>query len=132
MVNFQDIIFISSAAGFKRSGGYNVSANVSATNLTVGVAIFFTITTPMENADAISMLQVQFDPQDSFYRQVEGYTFAQFPSAASPQYEIGCASFFTGSEHKLFVYVANQTGGTVSVPAWTLRINLSVYDSPFA
>lgn len=132
MIDFEDIIFISSASGFKRSSGINVAFNVTSVNITAGTVVYFTLTTPMDNEDAISMCQVQFDGLDSFWRQVDGYTFAEYPSAASSNYEIGVVSYFTGSEHKLFVYIVNQTGVTQLVPAWILRLKLSVYDTPFA
>lgn len=131
-VDFSKTQYISNAAGFRRSGGFSVSASVSAVSLTAGQAVFFSLNTPIENADAISVCQVRLEGLESFWRQVEGYVFTQFPSVAAPDYEIGLVSSFTGSTHKLFVYIADQGGGGASVPAWTLRLRLSVYDAPFS
>jgi hypothetical protein len=54
-----------------------------------------------------------------------------FPDLTSPNYEIGTLAYFSGTTLTLFTYIANQTGGSVVVPAFSLDYRINLYIAPF-
>lgn len=128
--------YISYLSGFKNKFSYDVSNEVAGFSLATGTFLAITTTltfdSPGDVLGDISSVRVWLDGLDSVWRKVDGFVFTRYPSAAAPDYEVGTLSFFTSTTHVLYVYVVNQTGGTVNIPDFTIRYILNTFDAPFS
>lgn len=131
MLNFSKAAFTTTAGGFKNYDSKDFSVSVPAQNLTVGNFVSYTATTPLNNTNAISQVQIRYNNLESFYRIVQGNTILRYPSYTTPDFEVGSIVYFTGGVVNVFTYIANQTAGTVAVPAFTINCRAFLYLAPF-
>lgn len=134
-INLEKTQYVSLLSGFKNKFGYNVTNVTPGYSIPVGQFVAITTTLTFVNPGAvlgdISSVQVKLDGLETFWRTIEGYTVIRFPNSAAPQYEVGIITFFTATQHTVYIYIVNQTGGTVNVPAFTIRYRLNTFDTPF-
>lgn len=93
-------------------------------------------TTALNNTNAVTAVQVQYTNIETFYRQLPGYSFVDYPSAGTRTYQIQSFSYFTGGNLIIDSYISNQTGnvvapGPVTVPAITFNCRAFLYSAPF-
>lgn len=134
-VNLQKTQYISSLSGFKNKFGYNVTNATPGYSLGAGQFVAITTTLTFINPGAvigdISSVQIKLDGLETFWRNLEGMFWVEFPDSTTPTYEVGALTFFTPTTHSVYVYIANETGGTINIPAFTIRYRLNTYDAPF-
>lgn len=135
MVDMQKTQYISNLSGFKDKDNLSVTVNVSAFSLGAGQFLNITNTTPFADPtiafNNISSLRIKYGGLETFWRQVDGFIASDYPSPSVPDYQIGSLTYFTATAHVLYIYIANQTGGIVNVPALTIQYELNLYDGPF-
>lgn len=129
-VNLQKTQYISLLSGFKNKNNYSLSHDVASYNLSAGQAVQVIINLVFSNPDAVlgnlSSTQVKYDGIESFWRLINGFGFSQ-----QATYEIGSLTYFSPTTYTLYTYLANETGGNITSPAFTIRIRLNMYDMPF-
>lgn len=134
-IDLQKTQYISSLSGFRRKFTYNVTNPLPGYSLPTGTFVAIqtdlTFTNPGAVLGDISSIQIKYDGLETFWRHLDGFVFSQYPNFVSPDYEITALTFFTPTQHSLYIYIVNQTAGTVNVPAFTLRYKLTTYDTPF-
>lgn len=134
-VDLQKTQYVSTLSGFKNKYLYDVSSAIPGYSLTVGTYVAVTITLTFLNPGAvlgdISSVQIKYDGLDTFWRVVEGFVFTDYPSSAVRDYEITTLTYFTNTSYIIYMYIVNETAGTVVVPAFTFRYRLNTFDSPF-
>lgn len=89
-------------------------------------------TTPLNNTNAVSILQVQFVGLDSFVRLLPGVIVVDYPNVSSAQYQIESLSYYSSGNLVVDTYISSQTGpGSVTVPAITFNYTAKLYQAPF-
>jgi len=131
MLNFSKVAFTTTASGFKNYASKDFSVSVPAQNLAAGNAVFYTASTTLDNTKAISQVQVRYTNLEPHYRVVQGETILRYPNYSTPDFEVGSIVYFSGGVLNVFTYVANQTGGTVAVPAFTITCRAFLFLAPF-
>jgi len=87
--------------------------------------------TPLDNEDAISHVQIRYEGLQSFWRQFPGYLITNFPIYDTPDYQIQSYKYFTGGVLYVDTYIANQAGVSVLIPDIIVRAKASLYLAPF-
>lgn len=134
-IDMQKTQYVSLLSPLKNKLGYEVTNALPGYALAAGTFVSIATTLRFRSPGIvlgdISNVQLKYDGLESFWRKIDGYVFSSYPSFSAAQYEIGALTFFTATTHTLYVYIANQTGGVVNVPAFTLRYRLNTFDAPF-
>jgi hypothetical protein len=131
MSNVTKIRAASAFSGFKNSPTKLFSVSVPGQNLGAGAFVHYTASTTLDNANAISQVQVKYTNLETFWRVVPGMTIGRYPTYAVPNYEIGSLVYFTGGSVTVYTYIANQTGGVVAIPAISIDCSASLFLAPF-
>lgn len=135
-IDLQKTQYVSSLSGFKNKFGYEVTSVLPGYSIGVGrfisVDTVLTFVNPGVVIGDISSVQIKYDGLETFWRTLDGFVFTEFPHPNLPDYEIGAVTFFTPTQHHVYLYIVNQTGGTINVPSFTLRYRLNTFDAPFS
>lgn len=131
-VNTNIIIASSNFSGFMNSSAATFSASVSSQNISAGGYIGpIRASTPLNNTNAVSQVQIQYSGVDSFWRILPGNITYNVPNSSSPTYQIESFSYFSGGTLYVDSYVSNQTGGTITIPAIIFNCRGFVFLAPF-
>lgn len=134
-INLQKTQYVSLLSGFKNKFGYNVTGAISGFSLPAGEFVAISAILTFQNPGAvigdISSVQIKLDGLETFWRNLEGMFWVEFPNSSAPQYEIGCLTFFTPTTHTVYTYIVNETGGAINIPSFIIRYRLNTFDSPF-
>lgn len=132
-IDFTGLKFLSSIPSFQEYDKVSFSVSVPGQNLTAGSFVSYTASTPLNNANAVTNIQIQYNGLDSFWRYVPGRVYAGYPDYdfGTRKYEVGSYTYYNGSNLNVFTYIVNQTGGTVAIPAFSVDIVAFLYLAPF-
>lgn len=124
-----------SAASSKLSGlkNYNplgapFSVVVTGQILAAGAFVSATASTPLNNSNAISQIQIQYSGVQTDWNVVYGSVGNFF---AASTYEIDSLYYFDSINLNVFSVVVNQTGGNVTIPTITINCRGFLYLAPF-
>lgn len=131
MPNFTNLAATSAADGFKNYSSVSFSASIASQNIAAGGYATASASTPLNNANAVSQVQVQFSGVNSFWQVLTGSIYQDVPDSASMTYEIEAISYFTGGNAKVDTYIINETAGTISIPAITINCRAFLFLAPF-
>lgn len=87
--------------------------------------------TPLNNGNAISEVQIQYSGIETFYQKIPGNVTNEYPNASATTYEIQSLTYFSGATLFVDSYIVNQTAGTITVPAITFNCRAFLYVAPF-
>lgn len=87
--------------------------------------------TPLNNSNAVTEVQIQYVGLDTFFRTLPGNIIYNVPSSLSPNYQIESFSYFTGGVLRVDSYISNQTGGTITIPTITFNCQGFLFNAPF-
>lgn len=119
-------------AGFQNYTSSTFSVAYSGGNITAGsFAGPVRATTPLNNSNAVSIIEVQFSGLESFTRFIPGSIAIDYPNTTSPSYQIEVLVYYTGGNLVADAYIVNQTGATVTIPAITFNYTAKLYQPPF-
>lgn len=130
-VNTNIIVSGSEFSGFKNYQAVTFSTAYGGGTLTVGTYAMVSATTPLNNSNAVSEVQVQFSGLETFYRLVPGSIAVDYPTSGTRTYEIEVIEYFLGGNLHMDFYIVNQTAGSVTVPAITFNCRAFLYVAPF-
>lgn len=87
-----------------------------------------TATTPLNNSNAVSQVQVQYSGVQTDWNVVYGSINNYFSAST---YEIESLYYFDSTNLNVFSVVVNQTGGNVTIPTITINCRGFLYLAPF-
>lgn len=128
MPNFSNLTSVSSASGFKNYLTSTFSVTIPTQTLAVGGYTIVTASTPLNNANSISQVQVNWGGLETIYRILNGYMFDYFGGAT---YEVQSYYYFTGTNLVVETSVSNQSGGPVTIPTITINCRGFLFLAPF-
>ena len=130
-IDMSKITASSKFSGFKNN--QNKSDSLSVASFTLGAFAFVahTITIPIDNADSISSVQVKYTGLDDFWREVDGTAFRRYPSWSVQLYEISSQVYFSGSNLIIYTYIADLSGSSQTIPAFTIDVEAALFLAPF-
>lgn len=131
MIDTNKIIAASEFAGFKNYSESTFSVSYAGGNIVAGGYVKVTASTPLNNTNAVSEVQVQYSGLDSFTRLIPGSIAIDYPTVGTRQYQVNTLIYFTGGNLFVDNYIVNQTGGVVAVPAITFNCRAFLYVAPF-
>lgn len=119
-MNVQNLVAISSLSGLKNYNkvGAPFSVVIPGQTLTTGSFVSATASTPLNNANAISQLQIQYSGVQTDWNVVYGSINNYF---ASSTYEIESLYYFDSTNLNVFTVIANQSAGSVTIPSITVN-----------
>lgn len=131
-VNTNIIISTNLFQGFQNYNSTTFSVVYAGGSIGVGtVAGPISASVVLNNSNAVSLLGVAFTGLDGFTRQLPGIIVVDYPNAGAPQYQIEVISYYSSGNLTCDVYISNQTGGAVVVPAITFNYSAKLYQAPF-
>lgn len=108
------------------------STTVNSQNIATGHYIGpLRASTPLNNSNAVTEVQIQYVGLDSFVRILPGVIVYNTPNATSPNYQIESFSYFTGGNLIVDSYISNQTAGTITIPTITFACQGFLFNAPF-
>lgn len=128
MPNFTNLTSVSSASGYKNYLASTFSATVPAQTLAAGTFATVTASTPLNNTNSISQVQVNWGGLETFYRILNGYIFNRY---AGNTYEVQSFYYFNATTLFVQTIVSNQTGGNVNIPTITITCRGFLFLAPF-
>lgn len=130
-VDLSKLSAASAFSGFKNSSAVSFQATIGTQSVLAGHFLSTTATTPLNNANSISQVQIQYGGLETFYRVVPGLTILRYPTYTTPNFEIGSVVYFSGGILNVFTYLANQTAGTIVVPDIIISCRAFLFIAPF-
>jgi len=128
-MNFTYIQTTSLASSFKNyKNPPAFSTSVASQTLPVGNFVLAQATINMDNTNAISQVQVQYSGLETFWHVITGTVSTLYSSST---YEIQTFYSFSGSLLTVNVVVANQSAGSVVIPAITINCKAFLFLAPF-
>lgn len=132
MINTNTIVSASEFSGFQNYGTATFSTSVVSQGIAVGSYLGpLRATTPLNNTNSVSQVQIQYSGIDNNYRLLPGNLTIITPSAAVPSYEVESFSYFSGGTLYVDSYISNQTGSTVTIPSITFNCRAFLFLAPF-
>lgn len=131
-----DTNIIVSSNNFSGFSNYTPSVPFSVTvnGQNIGVGAFLgplRASTPLDNSNAVTEVQIQYIGLDSFFRILPGNIIYNVPNSLSPNYQIESFSYFSGGKLVVDSYISNQTGGTITIPTITFSCQGFLFNAPF-
>lgn len=114
--------------GFKNYSASSFSVVIASQTLAVGHFVSATASTPLNNANSISQVQLQYSGVAANYFIVNGSLNTFWDSN---NYEIESYYYFDGANLNVFTVVVNQTGGNYTIPAITINCRGFLFIAPF-
>lgn len=127
-MNIQNLAAISSLSGLKNYISSPFSVVIAGQTLAAGAFVSATASTPLNNANSISQLQIQYSGVQTDWNVVYGSINNYF---AGGNYEIESLYYFDATNLNVFTVVVNQTGGNVTIPTITINCKGFLYLAPF-
>jgi hypothetical protein len=131
MPNLSKLNMSSEFASLKNSVKKDVSLAVSSFSLAVGSYSRKTLTIPLDNENAVSTIKIRYNGLQTVWRPLPGYVITNFPVYNAPSYQVQTFSYYKDGLLYIDTYISNQTGGSVTVPAFTLEVSADLYLTPF-
>lgn len=132
MINTNIIISTNGFQGFQNYTTASFSSSYAGGNILGGsFAGPIRASTALNNTNAVGIVEVQFSGLDAFTRLLPGFIVVNYPSNLSPSYQIEVLSYYAGGNLTCDVYISNQTGSTITVPAITFIYQADLYQAPF-
>lgn len=128
MPNFSNLTSVSSASGYKNYLASTFTSTIPAQVLAPGGFVTSTASTPLNNANSISQVQVNWGGLETFYRILNGYIFERYAGAT---YEVQSYYFFDATNLNVTTIVSNQTAGNVNIPTITITCRGFLFLAPF-
>jgi hypothetical protein len=133
MINFSKIAATSAASGFKN---YNLdpvtfSGTIPAQTLTVGQVVSVSVSVPLDNTNAVSLIKLQYASINSYWYQMFGLTASTTIPFVS-EYQLESSASYSGGNLVVTTYAINQTGGSISLPVQVINVRARLYKSPFS
>lgn len=128
MIIPKNLAGVSSLSGFKNYSTGTFSAAVVSQNIAAGGYISATASTPLNNSNATTQVQVQYAGIQTAWNAVYGSINNYFAAGA---YEIESFTYFDSTNVNVFSVIANQTGGVITIPAITINCRAFLYKAPF-
>lgn len=130
MIDFDKIVATSAADGFKNYKKVDFSATVPGQTLSPGTAVVYTAAATLDNANAISQIQIKYNGLDNFWRVANGLVIGNYPSFAAIQYQVGSYGYYQNGQVLVSTYIADQIGGA-TIPPFTVQCRASLFLAPF-
>lgn len=124
----QNLAATSKLSGFKNYQSSSFSTAIAGQNLAAGGFVSATASTPLNNSNSVSEVQVQYSGVQTDWNVVYGSINNYF---AGGNYEIESLYYFDSTNLNVFTVVVNQTGGVVAIPAITINCRGFLYLAPF-
>lgn len=119
MINPSKLAASSAMDGFKNYLSSSFSATVSGQTIASGHFVSITTSTPLNNANSVSQLQVQYSGTgNSEWFIVNGSIITNY---SSPNYQIESYYYFDSTNLNLFTVIVNESAGSITIP--TIKIN---------
>lgn len=137
MIDTNRIVAASQFAGFKNYESVTFSVKYAgATIPTTNFVGPIRASTPLNNSNAVSEVQVQIVGLDSFWRYIPGQSVAAYPTGATEAYQVQTLAYYSGGSLVIDTYIINTTGsvvapGDVVIPALTINCRGFLYNAPF-
>lgn len=131
-VNTNIIISDNSFSGFKNYTTASFSAVFTTQAILIGKFVGpIRATTPLNNANSVTQVQIQYSGLDAFTRILPGVIIHNVPTSNSPSYQIESFSYFTGGNLIVDSYVINESAGTITPPTITFNCRAFLFLAPF-
>jgi hypothetical protein len=127
---FSQLQFDNSLAGLGNYLSTTFNFAVTSHSLPVGNASSWSSTWPLNNTNAISGVQINYAGLETVWRPVSGSMAINVPYV-TPQYQILAITYYAGGNFQISIYISNQTGGTITVPAFSVNVRLFLFNAPF-
>lgn len=127
---YSQLQFDSSLAGLGNYLSTSFNFVVNSHSLPAGNASSWSSSWPLNNSNAISGVQVNYTGLETVWRPVSGSMAINIPYV-TPQYQILAITFYQGGSFNITIYISNQTGGTITVPAFAVSVRLFLFNAPF-
>lgn len=132
MIDTNKIISTNLFQGFQNYISATFSVAYAGGNLGAGAFIGpLRATTPLNNTNAVSIIEIQHIGLDAFTRLLPGTIEVDYPNASSPQYQVESLSYYSAGNLIVDTYISNQGGSTVAIPAITFNCTAKLYQAPF-
>lgn len=128
MPNFTNLTSISSASGLKNYNSASFSTVITGQTLGAGAFTSAIATTTLSNTNSLCQVQTQYSGLESFTRIINGVSAVNYSGGS---YQVGTFYYFSGSTLSVYTYVANQTGGGVTIPTITINCRAFLFQAPF-
>lgn len=124
-------LYASFFAGFKNkySSPRTFNYDIDSFDLDPGDVLSITVTITLDNESDVTEAMVKYDGIEDFWRVMEGYAATSMPSWAAAEYEIQTLIFFEDNNLIFYTTIVNETAGTITIPAFTLRFIYNLYDA---
>lgn len=118
---------VSSLAGFKNYNSGTATASVAAQTLPTGGYVTTSLSIPLNNSNAITTSKITYSVEN-FSRQCTGTTNTGLIGSG---YSITSISYYLNSAFNVQIYVVDQTGAGVTIPAIGIQVDARLYVAPF-
>lgn len=118
----------SAMSGFKNYLSSACSVSVPAQNLPAGGFVAYVASTPLNNTNSVSQVQIQYTGLSTQWFVLYGSLTTSWNNNA---YQIETFYYFNSSTLFIYTIISNQTAGTVFVPAFTVNCNAFLFIAPF-
>lgn len=131
MPDLQNLNMSSRFAGLKQYDSKTSSSAVASQNLGAGAYLRNLQSIPMLNNDSVSLVMIRYTGIEPVWRPVLGRIVVNIPVYNVPQIQLETFIYFQNSNLYIDTYIVNQTGGTITVPAFSVDVNASLFQAPF-
>jgi len=130
-VNLNKVIATSLFSGFTNYSTATFSTTIAGQNIGALSYVSASATTPLNNTNAVTQVQIQLSGLDSFWRLLPGNLTINYPNSSAPNYQVEVLSYFKSGTLHVDTYVINQTGGTITIPTITINCRAFLFLAPF-
>lgn len=133
MINFQKVQFASKFAGLGNNETLNSERSIPTVNMVSGGIDTRTISIPVNRIDTLNRLQIQLGGlEDDLWHPITGqFLWYNNPVVGSATQLFIINSASSGNNLTINISRSNQTGGTIDLSAFTLRVKIRVMRPPF-
>lgn len=133
MINFQKVQFASKFAGLGNNETLPSDHAIPTVSMISGGIDTQTISIPVNRTDTLNRLQIQLGGlEDDLWHPITGqFLWYNNPVVASATQLFIISSASNGNNLTISVSRSNQTGGTIDLTAFTLRVKIRMMRPPF-
>lgn len=129
-IDFSKIIATSNFPGFQNYSIVYFSGGIVSQTLVAGGFVSLVISTPLNNTNAISQVQIQFAGLSNNFLIINGTTDF-FPNVPTPNYQVQSQPYYSGGNLNILTVVANNTGSSLTIPTITINVHAFLFIAPF-
>jgi hypothetical protein len=118
--------FAGSLGGFANNESTSFFFNIDAHTLGAGQADLWSTTWTLNNTTDISSLQINYAGLETVWRYLSGALTLHMGT-----YDVETVAYYQSGQLVIQTYTINQTGGSVSVPAFFLNVRAFLFNAPF-